>query len=277
MKQKIIGLLKEYTNHNIIELTSRGNTAIFAALYIARKWFLDNGEIKKKIVLYPDQGGWISFYKYPGMLELESKKIKTDYGVIDLNYLKNIIKKGNVDALIYSTPAGYFAHQPIKEIYNICKDNCLVILDITGSIGTKLGNYADLMVASFGKWKPINMGYGGFVSIKNKDVYEKAREIFNTTSFDEKYIPLLLKKLEELPKRYELFNKINEKIKDELKDFDIIHRNKKGINVIVKFKDEKEKIINYCKNNNLEFTLCPRYIRVDEKAVSIEVKRLEQG
>lgn len=275
MKQRVISKLKKLTKHNCIELTSRGNTAIFAALYIARKWFLDNYKIKKKIVLYPDQGGWISYYKYPKMLELEPQKIKTDYGVIDLNYLKNIIKKGNFDALIYSNPAGYFAHQPMKEIYDICKDNCLVILDITGSIGTKLGDYADLMVASFGKWKPVNLNYGGFVSIKNKDVYEKAREIFNTTSFDESYLSLLLKKLENLPKRYELFDKINKKIKNDLKDFDIIHRNRKGINVIVKFKSEKEKIINYCKNNNLEFTLCPRYIRVNEKAVSIEVKRLE--
>ena len=277
MKQRIISELKKLTKHEHIELTSRGNSAIFAALYAARKWFLDNLKIKKKIILYPDQGGWISYYKYPKMLELEPEKIKTDYGIIDLDNLKNTIEKGNITALIYSDPAGYFAQQPIKEIYEICKDKCLVILDITGSIGAKQGDYADLMIASFGEWKPVNLNYGGFVSIKNKDVYEKAKEIFNTTSFDEKYFNELLKKLEELPKRYELFNKANKKIKNELKDFKIMHKDKKGINVIVKFDDdkEKEKIINYCNNNNLEFTLCPRYIRVNEQAVSIEVKRLE--
>ena len=48
-----------------------------------------------------------------------------------------------------------------------------------------------------------------------------------------------------------------------------------GHNVIVKFNtdEEKEKIINYCDKNELEYTLCPRYIRVEENAVSIEVKR----
>ena len=38
--------------------------------------------------------------------------------------------------------------------------------------------------------------------------------------------------------------------------------------------EEKDKIIKYCKENNYEYTLCPRYIRVNENAVSIEVKRL---
>jgi len=48
------------------------------------------------------------------------------------------------------------------------------------------------------------------------------------------------------------------------------------INVIIKFDDEevKQRIIEYCKENNLEYTVCPRYIRVNENAVSIELKRL---
>jgi hypothetical protein len=37
MKEKIIQLLKKYSGHDNIFLTSRGNTAIFIALYIGRK------------------------------------------------------------------------------------------------------------------------------------------------------------------------------------------------------------------------------------------------
>jgi hypothetical protein len=37
MKDKVITKLKELTSHNYIKLTSRGNTAIFAALYCVRK------------------------------------------------------------------------------------------------------------------------------------------------------------------------------------------------------------------------------------------------
>ena len=79
-----------------------------------------------------------------------------------------------------------------------------------------------------------------------------------------------------MPDRIAMYERVNKKIKNDLKEFDVIHRESKGINVIVKFKDdeEKEKIINCCKTNSYEYTVCPRYIRVNENAVSIEVKRL---
>ncbi len=277
MKQKIINILKNYTSHNFINLTERGNTAIFAALYCARKLQLD-----KKTVLYPDQGGWINYYKYSKMLELNPIAVKTDYGVIDLNDLKE--KSKNANCLIYSQPAGYYAEQPVKKIYDICKKNkCMVIMDVTGSIGTGLcdGNYADFCLGSFGKWKPVNLGYGGFLSAREKEYFEKPKEIFNTVNFDEKYFLELSKKLKNLNQRYKLFNKKNKKIKKDLKNFNILHKDKRGINVITKFNDdlEKEKIINYCDKNNLEYVICPkgifRHIKVNCDAVSIEVKRLE--
>lgn len=280
MKNKIIDILKKLTKHNNIELTSRGNTAIFAALYCARKLVLDEkNSITRKNVIIPDQGGWLTYEKYSQMLELEVKKVKTDFGIIDLGDLKKISK--NACAIIYSNPAGYFAEQPTKEIYNICKKNeCLVILDVTGCIGdNKLcnGDYADFTLSSFGRWKPVNVGYGGFVSTQKKEYFDKAKEIFKTTSFDKKYFPLLEKKLKALDKRLEFFYKKAIKVKNDLKNSDIIHKDKKSINVIVKFNSDKqkEKIINYCKTNNLEYTLCPRYIRVMDNAISIEIKRLE--
>ncbi len=272
MKQKSIELLKEYTRHDFIELTSRGNTAIFAAFYCARKLNLD-----KKKVLVPDQGGWLSYLKYPKMLEMEPVEVKTDCGIIDLEDLKE--KAKNANCVIYPNPAGYFAEQPIREIYEICKGKCFVIMDVTGSIGSELcdGEFADIMVGSFGRWKPVNLGYGGFLSSREKQHFHIPKEIFNTTSFDEKYLPLLYEKLKNIKKRYGLFEKINKKIKKDLKDFKILHKNKRGINVIVKFTDEKEKnkIVDYCVKNKYQFTICPRYIRVNEQAVSIEVKREE--
>lgn len=270
MKDRAIGKLKELTSHNHIQLTERGNTAIFAALYCARKL-----NPQRKIILVPDQGGWFTYLKYPKMLQLDVEKLKTDYGIIDLDDLKQ--KSKTALAIIYSNPAGYFAEQPVEEVYNLCKkNNCLVILDITGSIG-KTKNNADFLVCSFGEWKPINLEYGGFVSTNNDEYFNKPKEIFNTTAFDENYLEPLLKKLSSLEKRHNLFEKINKKVKQGMKDFNILHKNKKGLNVIVKYTNdhEKEKIINYCKKHNLEFTLCPRYIRVVEQAISIEIKRKE--
>ena len=81
MKQKVIDLLKKITNEKYIELTSRGNTAVFASLYCARKLN------PKKTVLIPDQGGWFTYKKYPIYLELQTEQVKTDYGIIDLKDL----------------------------------------------------------------------------------------------------------------------------------------------------------------------------------------------
>lgn len=271
MEEEIRGIITQYTRHKEARLTSRGNTAIFAALYIARK--VNPGDC----VLIPDQGGWLTYKKYPKMLGLEVKYVKTDYGIIDLDDLKS--KLGHASALLYSNPAGYFAEQDIAEIYKACKGKCLVIMDVSGCLSDSDlcdGKYADLMVGSFGKWKPVNVGYGGFISAKDEEHFVKAKEIFNTVTFDDKYYPILIKKLEEVKERLKKFYKECEKIKKELKSFGVIHRDKKGIVVVVKYssEDEKDSITDYCERNKYEYTLCPRYIRAEDKAVSIEVKRL---
>src|SRR3989338_3400445 len=86
----------------------------------------------------------------------------------------------------------------------------------------------------------------------------------------------LQRELERMPKRLKVFTELNKKIKQDLKDHKIIHSESYGINVVVKFDSEKEKneIVKYCENNKLEYTLCRRYIRVLDNAVSIEVKRV---
>ncbi len=268
MKEKVIELLKKYSGHDNIELTSRGNTAIFAALYCCRK--LNPGK-----VLIPEQGGWLTYPKYPKMLGMDVVEVKTDRGVVDLEDLKS--KLDGASCFLYCNPAGYFAEQPVKEIYEVCKEKCLVILDISGCIGdSDFGKYCDLSVGSFGKWKPVNLEYGGFLSAKDKKIFEDPKEIFNTTSFDEGYAEVLVGKLNGVGERLKIFYEKCKEIKEDLKDFDVIHPDKKGVVVVVGFKDdaEKEKIIKYCDENSYEYTLCPRYIRVNENAVSIEVKRL---
>ncbi len=116
------GSLKRLTNHKNIYLTSRGNKAIEHVLSFV-----------KGRLLIPDQGAWLSYRKYAKKLGLDVGELKTDNGVIDLDDLRQ--KIDGADALIYQNPAGYFAEQPIKEIYEICKNRCLVILDMSGCIG----------------------------------------------------------------------------------------------------------------------------------------------
>ena len=85
---------------------TRGNTAIFAALYCARKI---NGV---KPVLVPDQGGWLTYLKYPKMLQMGVNILKTKDALIDLDELKE--KSNGCCAFLYAQPGGYFVDQPMK-------------------------------------------------------------------------------------------------------------------------------------------------------------------
>lgn len=272
MKDKILNKIREYTKHKYVKLTNRGNCAILSALYIAKK------VNPRAFMLIPDQGGWPTYCTYSELIGMSVKEIKTNFGVIDLNDLK---KKANTgSAFIVGSLAGYFAAQQIDEIYKICSEaGCLLILDVSGSIGDdKLcnGEKADLMIGSFGKWKVVDAGYGGFVSTNDLSYFEKAEVPFSLIRIYDDAYPEILKKLLEARKRLDLLYETARKVKKDLAKYDILHREKEGINVVVKYDgtSEKDSIIQYCKDNNLEYVECPKNIRVETEAISIEIKRL---
>lgn len=245
-------ILKDLTGKKYIYLTKDGNSAIKKALKL----------VGEKLVLIQDQGGWITYKQYPKRIV----ELKTDKGIIEL---KDLMKNANADSvLLVNSLSGYFAEQPMKEIIEICKKKkCLVINDISGSIGSELSKHGDIVVCSFGRWKPVALEYGGFIG---SDFPLDVEDDFDKSKLDE-----LSKRLEELPKRLKNLHKGVEEVKKDLKDFDIIYRESKGLNVVVKYNDEEEKnkIIKYCDERGFEWVLCPKYIKVNEKAVSIEVKR----
>ncbi|MDD5332059.1 MAG: hypothetical protein PHE43_04565 [Candidatus Nanoarchaeia archaeon] len=246
MENKVKELLKKLTNKKNIYLVKRGNDAIKQLTRI----------YKDKIFLIPDQGGWITYYQYPKHFIY----YKTDYGL-----LKEDIKfdKEKYVLLINSNP-GYFALQNMSKI----NFKGLIINDASGSIGYPQSKKGDIVFGSFGEGKIINLNYGGFIAT---DLNLEIKEEFQKDKLDQLY-----EKLKKIKERIEYLEKINKKVKEDLKKYDIIHKKIKGINVIVRFKNEKnkEEIEKYCKKNKYDFTLCPRYIRVKDNAVSIEIKRL---
>ncbi|HLC65244.1 MAG TPA: DegT/DnrJ/EryC1/StrS family aminotransferase [Candidatus Nanoarchaeia archaeon] len=256
--------LKQLSGKKHIILTPSGDHAIKAVFSI----------LKGKKCLIPDQAGWLSYRKLPLKLGYEVEEVKTDFGIIDLEDLKK--KAKNSDCFIYQQPAGYFAEQDTEAIYEICKEKCIVIMDIAGSIGSRLYNpkFCDIAVCSFGKWKPIDVGYGGCLAFDDDMLNESAKEF---EEFDDKYAEKLAEQISLLNNKYKKYSEITKKIKKDLSTYEIIHPTLSGISVVVKFtsQGEKEKLINYCRGNGLEFTLCPRYIRVLDNAISIEVKRLK--
>ncbi len=266
MEDKVIDILKKFTRHDHIRLTDRGNSAIFVAMYIAKKMN------SKKYLLIPDQGGWLSYRTYPKLMGFPVREVPTERGIIRLDKLRKYAKKGS--ALILSSFAGYFAEQPMEEIAKICKEKgCLLIEDACGSIGDKKlcnGQISNIIVGSFGRWKPINLGYGGFISTNKKEYFENAKEPLSLIKVHDSLYKELLPYLN--TRRFYKLMKLAEHVKKELAMHDIFHRDKRGLNVVTEFKDE---IIKYCEEKKYPYILCPTYIRVNEKAISIELKRLE--
>ena len=266
MAEEIKKQLIDLSGCSNIKLVKSGNKAILYALRIAKR-------LGKTKVFIQDQGGWITYYQYSMRLNLEVIKLKTDCGLIDKHELASRLDDKSV-LLINSMP-GYLALENMDDIAAICSENkSMMINDISGSIGTDNAKFGDIVVCSFGKDKPINYGGGGFIGVKNNDYFDiiVMQEIRPGAGFAER-IKSLNNRLTEISAIREqlLAGLINLGFQEKL-----IHPSMHGINIAVEFADEteKERVINYCNKNNIEYTICPRYIRVECDAVSIEVKRL---
>ncbi len=139
LRQTIQSHLQHLTHHPYLELVPRGNAAIEIALSIVPK---------NSLILIPAEGGWLSYQSLPKKLGLLVEEVKCQEAVLDLDDLKARLGAKHYSALLYQNPGGYFAEQPMKEIYELCQKNkCLVIMDVSGSIGTPLsdGRYADIL------------------------------------------------------------------------------------------------------------------------------------
>jgi hypothetical protein len=181
-------------------------------------------------------------------------------------------------ALILPSYGGYIVEQPLMEISKMCKkNNILLIEDASGSLSSKKlcnGRFSDIIVASFGKGKIVDNGCGGFISANDKAFL--GSEVSSLTKPIGIDYSRLSSKIENAPHRLAMLRKEHDAVKRDLLQFPIIHSEREGINVAVSFKTEQEKmkIIKYCDGKGLSYTLCPRYIRIMEEAVSIEIKRM---
>jgi len=266
MEKKVLDRMRQMTHHKHVKILPRGNAALFVAFYIIKQIS------EQPRLLIPDQGGWISFKTYPELLRIDFRELTTDKGVINLKELEKQLKIG-ASALVITSFAGYFAEQPLKKISALCKKyNCLLIEDASGAIGDKKlcnGKYSDIIVGSFGKWKPVNLGYGGFISTNKKEILDKANRAFSLFKTSEDIYYRLLPFLNS--DRLKKFIRISSQIKKDLSKFNIYHGDKRGLNVVVGY---DERVLQYCQDNGYFYILCPNYIRLNEKAISIEVKRL---
>jgi hypothetical protein len=247
-------------------LTNRANQSIFFALFLLKKYGI-------KTIYIPDQGGWISYKVFPKFLDLKVKILRTNKGVPEEEDLKEIKNS----ALILCSSPGYLRDLSkkmwqIKDLLN--ENNSFLINDNSSGFSFD----GDIVVMSFGKWKPMNLGIGGLLEIKNEELSEfaKKEELDKFFKFqvrlDEEIKKLAEEKLKNID---ELVNKGVEfanKYKKEFKDYLIKEIGKeKSLNVPLVYSEE---LIKELKEKNLPFRLMPDYIRLKIKGISLETKKI---
>jgi len=265
MTHVVLKKIKDLTNKKNVYFTKRCNES----LMISVKYLSSLLKKSNKFLLTQEEGGWLTYPKLAKQNGLELVYLKMNNGRIDLTQLK---KYSNTILVMHTMP-GYSYKENVKKIAEICdKNNILLINDCCGSIGTKDATYGDLIVCSFGKAKPLSCGGGGFIAT-NFDL-EKNEFIGDTKeTINLKELNIAL---DNLNKKLGIWKEKSLEVKNELKKlgFKILNDGDQGINVLVSFNDEKERLIKYLDIKELEFTKCPRYIRTNKVALSIEIKRL---
>lgn len=267
--------IRDMSGHEHARVVNSGNSAILSVM----STFTNE-------IMIPDQGGWVGFKKMAKFLGLKVSEIPTILGVVDIEVLEEMIHKINPEAFFITSFAGYMAEQPINEIYNICEDMGVVLVeDASGSIGDSTGkmcngDHAHVIVASTGSPKTVNVGNGGFVSTNDAEIISSSRDILKTLQAD----PVTCAGISsEIGNAGRIFSKTVEScniLKRELNKFrTVFHSNKRGLNVAIP--DNNPKKFGYQLRNQLDvvgggiITVCPRYDRIKSKAVCIEIKNLD--
>ena len=264
--------ISNLTNHDHVKIVNSGNSAILSAM----------SSFKGKILI-PDQGGWIGFKNMADFLGLETVEVQTKLGIIDLELLEDTIYKFKPEAFFITSFAGYIADQPVKEIFEICNDNDVVLVeDASGGIGDKEkklsnGDHAHVIVASTGSPKIVNVGNGGFISTNDNEILRRSKNILKSIKADPVTCAGISEEIKNAPKVLSKTIGACDKIKKEFNC--AIHSDKRGITVALK--TDKPKKMGYLLRQKLNvegrstITVCPRYERIMIDAVCLEIKNLD--
>ena len=262
--------VSELTNAEFAKITSSGNNSIFVAL----------SYIKGDIII-PDQGGWHGFKQIAKFLGKNIITLKTDLGLINPNELDNHDIKEN-SALIFTSFAGYAAEQNIKSISKYCKNNGITTIeDASAGIGDEkglLGNckYSDIIIASTGQPKIINVGSGGFIASNDENLFSEASLPLKLSKTNEIICSGIHEELKSVKNNLQLTVNATDYLKKYIPN--TIHSEKRGVNLIIQEDNAKQKTWELKKqlpiNKSGFINKCPNYNRVKTKAISIEIKNL---
>lgn len=257
------------TGHKYSKIMNSGNSAIFTVM----------NNFQEKIMV-PDQGGWSGFIKIAEFLGLELIYLPTDNGLIDPEQLIDILIKKKPEAFFLTSFAGYTAEQPIKEIYEVCDEEGVVLIeDASGALGDETGRLANgkhshIIVASTGSPKIVNVGNGGLISSNLEEMLETSLKFLQA---DHVTCAGISQEIKHAPSTLSKAISSSSYLKDELEN--VFHKYYRGINVICKA-DNPNKLAKELRtvikvHNGGMISKCPRYDRILENAVALEIKNLD--
>ena len=267
--ESCINKVKDLTGKEHALMTASGNNSIFIAL----------SAIEGDIII-PDQGGWHGFKQIARFLNKNIITLKTDLGLINTEYMNDLNFKEN-SALIFTSFAGYTAEQDVKAISSYCQNSGITTIeDASAGIGdkeNKLASQSDIILASTGSPKMINVGSGGFIASDHEDVFKKTSLPQKLSKTSEIICSGIDNEIDNVGKNLELTLNATEHVKKHIPN--TIHANKRGINVIIPHDDAKSKCWDLKNQLPLDksgfITTCPNYNRIKEKAICVEIKNLD--
>ena len=268
-EESCINKIKDLTSKEHVKITSSGNNSIFIALSAVE------GDI-----IIPDQGGWHGFKQIARFLNKNIITVKTDLGLINVDHMDDL-DIGESSALIFTSFAGYCAEQDIKAISKYCRNNnILTIEDASAGIGdskNNLGKNSDIILASTGSPKMINVGSGGFISTNDEEVFKKTALPQKLSKTSQIVCSGIDNELNRVKENLEVSLNATNYVKKQIPN--AIHASKRGLNVIIP--NENAKSICWELKNTLVtdksgfITTCPNYNRVKQKAICVEIKNLD--
>ena len=268
-EESCIAKIRDLTTKEHVKMTSSGNNSIFIALSAI------TGDI-----IIPDQGGWHGFKQIAKFLDRNIVALKTDAGLINTDYLDELeISEGS--ALIFTSFAGYTAEQDIKSIVSYCKDNSITTIeDASAGIGdseNRLGCRSDIILASTGSPKIINVGSGGFIATDDDDVFKRTSLPQKLSKTTEIICSGIDNEIDNVSKNLQVSLNATEHVKKHIPN--TLHTDKRGINVIIPHENSKSICWDLKKTLTTDksgiITTCPNYNRVKQKAICIEIKNLD--
>ncbi len=268
-EESCINKIKELTAKENVRMTSSGNNSIFIAL----------SSVEGDIIV-PDQGGWHGFKQIARFLNKNVITVKTDSGLINVDYLDDL-KVSESSALIFTSFAGYTAEQDIKSICKYCKDNGITTIeDASAGIGdneNKLGKHSDIILASTGSPKIINVGSGGFISTNDEEVFAKTSLPQKLSKTSQIICSGIDNELNRVKENLEVSLNATSYVKKHIPH--TIHADKRGLNVIIPNENAKSICWDLKKSLTTDksgfITTCPNYNRVKQKAICVEIKNLD--